>query len=225
MPLKVSKPLSLSSNGSLQLPLSLPSWFLRMLLIYLKFGAIHYILRFFDWPMGICFSKMIFEYLLFISFSNVNHLFISVHKIWIYLLNHYLFTFSSVLRMLGWLYESNFKMRYDVLPAVLLTSSFLWWQLPHNWSRLCICLCAVCNICVVFMVLGLSWLVITDWGLVGRAWPTQLFTKLFWNNLRFIEMLKRYYREFPYTTHPVSPLLTSYMSVVHFSKLRNWHWY
>lgn len=197
-----------------------------MLLCILNLGQFIIFLDFLNGPMGICFSKMIFEYLLFISFSNINHPFISIHKIWIYLLNHYLFTFSSVLRMLGWIYESNFKMHYDVLPAVLLTSSFLWWQLPHNWSRSCICLCAVCNICVVVMVLGLSWLAITDWGLVGRAWSTLLlFTKLFWNNLRFIEMLKRYYREFPYTTHPVSPLLTSYMSVVHFSKLRNWHWY
>lgn len=109
-------------------PWSFPFHFLRMLWCVLSLGHSLFYLRFLTGPWIFVSSDMTFEYLLFTSFPNVSHSFTSIHKTWTCL--NLFFRFSTILRMLGWVCESHFKMLYVVLPTILLTSSFFWWQLP-----------------------------------------------------------------------------------------------
>ena len=117
-------------------PWSFPFQFLRMLWCVLSLGhSLIFYLRFLTGPWIFVSSDMIFEYLLFISFPNVSHSFTSIHKTWTYL--NLFFRFSTILRMLGWVYESHFKMLYMLFCQLFysLHPSFDGSSL-HTWSRL-----------------------------------------------------------------------------------------
>lgn len=145
--------------------------------------------------MGVCFSSMIFECLLFIPFPNVNHPFTSIHEIWMYL-NLLDFKLYRVLRMLGysnvWKSLQNVLLLWQLFYSTLFYGSSVIGHIVLVYEN--VFMFVPCIMSVLSVIWGSWWLEITNWKFVGQVWHTQslgLLNVWFWNNLWLTEKLKR----------------------------------
>lgn len=171
-----------------------------------------------EYRMDICFSSITFQYLLFVSFPNISYPFRSIHQIW---------TDLNLLRMSGSRCIMLFCLLFSSLILTLLAATLIIGHVCSDSCRYIADPCAMCNAYVVFMVWvhGIRNYQLETRGTgLAHSWWWCLLKSVFWDNRWYTEKLKRYYREL-YTPHPIFQLLTSSISVVHLSKLRNQQWY